>query len=876
MPGFRQRVLHAVLATVSLAAASGEVRYTIATVAGGGLPGDGVPAASAQFGSIQGIAADRAGNLYIADTLTHRVRRVNRDGLIETVAGTGFPGFSGDGGPARQARLHAPYGLVVDGAGTLYIADLGNRRVRRITPDGTIQTFAGGDGSLAAPRNLALDWSGALYIADFEAHAIRKVTPAGVMTTAASSGLSFPAGLAVDGSGALYVADSGNHRVLRIAPGGAASDLGPGALNTPTGLALGPDGAVYVADSLGNRVVRIGPDGQQTVVVGAGSQTSVGWLDAPRDVAFDRQGTLYIADGRRVRRWSGEGTHAVVAGDGTFGFSGDGGPAVEAQLNTPSGLALAPDGSLYIADRANHRVRRLSATGTLATFAGTGAAGPATGATVPTEAAVAGPAGLSLDSSGTLWIAESAGHRIRKVTSAGLLATAAGTGTAGFDADGRPAGATALSAPSHAILDGAGNLYIADSGNHRVRRVGLDGTVRTIAGTGAAGFSGDGGPAAAAQLRSPSALAFDSSGNLYIADTGNNRIRRVAADGTIRTYTGHTAPLSAPRGLAVSPDGTLFIADSGHHRVLRHTPAGEITEIAGRGVPGFSGDGGDALSAHLDTPAALALDSAGALYVADSGNNRVRRIAPRAADPIVPPPPVEEPPPGLRIVPAAGLHPGPIAPGQLVSLFGESLGPETPVTAVFDANGILPARLGGVEVRFNGRPAPLLHAQSGQINAQAPYTIDGAPRATVEVWRDGRLRASAEVEVQRANPALFTLDDSSGAILALNGDNSLNFSWNGAAPGSIVTMFATGEGQTDPPSIEGRMAAIPLARPVLPVSLLVGGQPAEILYAGAAPGLAGILQVNARVPRSLAPGPAPVSLSVGSAASRPGLTIQIR
>jgi uncharacterized protein (TIGR03437 family) len=470
----------------------------------------------------------------------------------------------------------------------------------------------------------------------------------------------------------------------------------------------------------------------------------------------------------------------------------------------------------------------------------------------------AGPAG-------NLLIADTYNHRIRAVDANGLISTAAGTGIAGRGAEGVPAAQMNLRSPRGVCLDRAGTLYIVDTGNHRVLRVLPGGATHTAAGNGSPGDAGDGGTAALAQLNMPSACALDTAGNLFIADTGSHRIRKVTPAGRITTVAGTgiagstgdegpatAAHLDSPAGIAAEDDGNVFIADTHNHRIRQVTPDGVIHTIAGQGGPGYSGDGGMATSAQLYNPAGLLLDGAGDLYFADSGNNRVRRLVPQQA---VPPDPVIHPP-TLAALNAASLAQGPAAPGEILLLLGDGLGPVTGVAASPDASGLLPTLLAGSEVRFDGIPAPIVYAQYGQINVQAPYAIAGNAATHVEVFYQGKSAGTVDLGVAVANPALYPV--------AVNQDGSLNSETNPAPHGTIVAFFATGEGLTDGANVSGMAAQAPYPRPRQAVALAMGGISADLLYAGAAPGQVGALQVNARVPGGFLPsGQVAVQLSVG-------------
>ncbi|MFE5832735.1 RICIN domain-containing protein [Streptomyces sp. NPDC056488] len=331
---------------------------------------------------------------------------------------------------------------------------------------------------------------------------------------------------------------------------------------------------------------------------------------------------------------------STIAGTGAGGFEGDEGPAVSARLNYPYGIAVDGAGTLYFSDHGNHRIRKVTADGTISTIAGTGTAGYK-GDNVPaTSAQLNWPRDVAVDGEGTVYIADSSNHRIRKVTADGTISTVAGTGRAGFGGDGGLATSAQLNNPFGLAVDGTGVLYVAEYNGHRVRRITADGKISTIAGTGGAGSKGDGGPAASAQLNRPQALAVDGAGGLCIADSDNHRIRKVAADGTISTVAGTgtagfggdgeqatSARLNSPLGVVVDGAGALYVADSGNHRVRKVAADGTISTAAGTGAAAFGGDDGPAASAPLNNPVGLAVDRAGALHIADQVNHRIRKVA---------------------------------------------------------------------------------------------------------------------------------------------------------------------------------------------------------------------------------------------------------
>lgn len=496
---------------------------TITTIAGIGLPGAGPDHISARLSALNrpsSVLVTQDGSIYIADTFNHRVRRINSDGSIITVAGNLSPGFSGDGGPAHQASLRFPETLAMSSSGLL-IGDSLNRRVRLVDSAGVISTVAGngskglsGDGGPALSAAIsgvsgmvALD-DGAFIFSDATNNRIRRVARDGIIDAFAGSGeatfvgdglhatdvpLLSPTDAVKLPNGDLLIVEAAGHRVRAVSAGtgvistfagsgvkGFNGDGGAASaarLASPSRLAVGPDGSVYISDSNNNRVRRVDLSGNITTVAGGGSFVSASVtatsasLLMPSGIDFDEDGNLYIADAGRHRivKVDPSGWMTVIAG-GSPGFAGDNGPATSARFQTPTGLDVAPDGSIYIADHFNHRIRRISPDGIITTVAGTGAScyygegGPAT------DACLSYPAGVVATGGGFL-ISDAGNHRIREVDELGIIRTIVGNGYYGSSGDGKAASEAALMFPVDLSIDASGNLLICDSQGGRTRLV---------------------------------------------------------------------------------------------------------------------------------------------------------------------------------------------------------------------------------------------------------------------------------------------------------------------------------------------------------------------------------------------------------------------
>ena len=611
----------------------------IITTIAGGYFADGGPAAAELIEAPRSIAAGPDGTLYIVDTINVRIRRIAPDGSIHTFAGVGTTGFKGDGGPAVAAELNQPAAVATAADGSVYVSDSGNHRLRRVGADGIISTIAGngtvgssGDGGPAAraqfvdPKGIAVWGDGVIYLADGAGCRIRRIGVDGIISTVAGIG-----------------------RCGFFGDGGQATEAW---LNYPIDVALATDGSLYFSDERNNRIRKVGPDGIIQTVAGSGrGGSSYGFDGGPATIAglFLPTGVVVLGDGtimfsefgnHRVRRVGTDGIITTVAGQIVPGFSGDGSDASNAYLSGPWGLAFGVDDSLYIADSINNRIRRIQPNLIITTVMGLETAAVPNGDGLPaTNARLASSAGLAFAGDGSLLIADSDNHSIRRIDGSGLISTIAGTGVPGFSGDGGPAAAAQFNLPESIAIGDDGVIYIADFQNHAIRRIGTDGNVSTVAGTGQPGFSGDGGPAIHAQLQQPFGIAIATDGTLYVADSGNGRVRRVDIDGTITTvagglpfriedgYPAKEAFLEFPVAVALAGDNSFYIVDHFANTVRRVGPDGIINTVAGLiDDSGFSGDGGPATNALLDGPFGIALTDTASFYVVDAGNGRVRHV----------------------------------------------------------------------------------------------------------------------------------------------------------------------------------------------------------------------------------------------------------
>lgn len=672
----------------------------------GGYSGDGGPATSAQLGRPQAIALDTSGNLFIADTENSVIREVAAaTGTITTVAGTYYPpnaacNYSGDGAPAISAQLCRPAGLSVDSSGNIFIADTENSVIRCVVTVaggcfgstlavGSITTVAGdanlspgysGDAAAATsaqlnlPNGVFVDAAGNIFIADTYNSVIRCV----VGVAGGCFGSTLAVGSITTVAGTYYDFTSSTPPACQFSGDGAAATSAQ--LCLPSAVFLDASGNMFIADTENSVIREVSAGIIQTIAgtpgttgySGDGAAATTAELYYPNSLFVDSSENVFIADTNNfVIRQVSAATIQTVVGNHTIAYSGDGGPATSASLYASGGVFIDASGNIFIADTYNSVIREvLAATGEIQTVAGNadlGAGYSGDGATA-TSAQLNFPQAVFVDTQEDIFIADTENSRIRCVVgtaggcfgsalAVGSITTVVGTGTAGSAGDGSAASSAELQNPYGVFADAAGNLFIADTDNSKIRCVVATssgcfgstlavGSITTVVGTAthcqpAGSTCGDGAAAASAQLNFPVGIFVDSSGDLFIADTFDSKIREVsAADGNIQTVAGSTAPgysgdgglatnaaLDQPYGVFVDSFGNIFIADT-DNSALREVVAvtGNIQTIAGNGTEGFSGDGGTATSGQLAHPLGVAGDALGDLYVADAENSRIREL----------------------------------------------------------------------------------------------------------------------------------------------------------------------------------------------------------------------------------------------------------
>src|SRR5438270_613355 len=652
--------------------------YYFNTFAGNAYGGNG-SGSQAIFNFPQATAVDSAGNVYVADTYNYTVRKITPAGVVTTLAGLAGYDRPYTDATGSDARFNYLNGVAADSAGNVYVTDFSNT-IRKITPAGVVTTLAGtpgvygsadGTGSAAQfwqPWGIALDSAGNLYVADQGNSTIRKITPAGVVTTIAGAAGVFgsadgsrsaarfnaPGGIAVDSSGNLYVADTGNQTIRKITSAGVVTTLAGTA-----GIAGSTDGTggaarfympyaltvagttLYVADTFNSTIRKVTSAGVVTTFAGAAGgfgnvngTGSAARFNNPYGVAATSTGTIYVADARNmvIRKITPARAVTTFAGSATTDGGGIGssdGTGRTARFNYPNGVAVTGT-TVYVADTFNSTIRKVTSTGVVTTFAGTaGAVGSADG----TSAQFHGPYGIAADKAGNVYVADTLNSTIRKITSAGVVTTLAGTPGVIGSADG-PGSAAQFFYAFAVAVDGAGNVYVADTNNFTVRKITPAGVVTTLAGLAGKHDYAD-GTGSDAGFGNLFGIAADSAGNVYVADNIYATIRKITPGGVVTTLagtpgisgsadgTGSAARFNSPRGIAIDSTKNLYVTDQNNQTIRKLTPAGVVTTLGG--VAGSYGIAdGTGRSALFFTPAGIAVASSGVLYVADSYNHEIR------------------------------------------------------------------------------------------------------------------------------------------------------------------------------------------------------------------------------------------------------------
>jgi streptogramin lyase len=662
----------------------------------------------ALFNNPTGLATDTFGNVYVADRNNNLIRKITPLGNVCTFAGDGTMGNSN--GTGTSASFFFPSGVATDASGNVYVADLNNNIIRKITPLGVVSTFAGSgllsntngiglSASFSLPFAVATDASGNLYVTELYNHAIRKITPQRVVTTFAgnvnvpgrlnsttfSARFNYPRGVATDTSGNVYVADQSNQLIRKITPLGVVSSLagtvlvsgttdGIGTLASfylPGGVATHKSGKVYVADEYNHLIRKIILEDpciskrfiSQTICSGSSylfngiAQTNSGvYLDTFTNVAgcdsiiklklivsplptitsiLATPNSICTGNNAIIKALPGGGVSGLMVN--TLAGSGPGnanGAGTSAMFQVPSGVATDASGNVYVADASNYVIRKINPQGVVSNFAGTGAPGNSDG--TASTASFNYPTGVATDASGNVYVADKNNNLIRKISPLGIVSTLAGSGSSG--STNGIGTAASFNNPTGVCADLFGNIYVADRSNHLIRKITSLGVVSTLAGT--AGLIGDAiGLGIAARFYHPTGVTTDASGNVYVADEDNQRICKITPLGAVSVFAGYgglgsddgpsyTASFRNPTSVATDDSGNVYVADKNNSIIRKITPQGEVSTLAGTAQV-VGNTNGPASSALFNSPLGIATDASGNIYVAQWGDYLIRTISTR-------------------------------------------------------------------------------------------------------------------------------------------------------------------------------------------------------------------------------------------------------
>jgi uncharacterized protein (TIGR03437 family) len=797
----------------------------------------------------EAVLAAPDGSVYIADTGNNRIRRITPAGVLTTVAGTGHPGFSGDNGAATGAELNGPTGMAFDAKGRFYFADTYNGRIRRIDANGAIATVAGSQEPAPAGSACCVD--------------------NGDGGPATEALLFQPRAIAIAADGSIYILDVAADAVRRVAPDGTISTLYSGIWATD--LALLPDGSLLIT---AEDLLRLSADGS-TLNYYARARSATNAAIGPSGVYFSSSENVVY------RAASAASEPAIFAGQHYFGDAPDSAPALGPIFGSVAGLTVGPDGSIWVADSGDSKIRKILPGGT--------------------ERVVASGlefTGVALDPSGNLYAATPVS--IWRFAPDGTSRLFAGGGYAPIPPVGAPpipAISADLSNTEGVVADSAGNVFVAVlqygyQPQMLIARITPSGQLTTI---------WDSTSLAGGTVEYPifQGLAIDAQGYVVLAVSGN-QVFRMKPDGS-----GIAETLIAPDtviAIATGPSGEIFYATAGGRiKALRSgatlynrdvSPSSLSSLRSGQFVTATA----SIITAVLISPvgfgyaSSLATDALGNLYFSDVNGYVIRRFsagpcfttaAPQLStdsskqpSPITPLP--ENGSTGTTTSTTTSTGTSWFAPGELISLYGSGLGPKSAASAQVGGDGRIATQLAGTRVLFEGVAAPVLYAADGRVNTVIPFTLYGYPSVRVQVEYNGALSDVAALTMGESAPFVFTGPDpgtGSQVAIVINQDGSTNSPSKPAAAGSIITLYGSGFGRTTPEGVDGRLAAAPLPKPVLPVSATLGSLPATVLYAGDASGLVeGIVQLNIQLPKTFYYGE--LYVSVGDNAM--GFNINVR
>jgi len=574
-------------------------------------------------------------------------------------------------------------------------------------------------------------------------------------------------------------------------------------------------------------------------------------------------------------------TISTIAGTGVAGYSGDAGPAAAAEMNNPRGVAVDSAGNIYIADQSNNRIRKVSA-GQITTVAGTGAAGFNGDGGQATSAELNQPIRVSVDAQGNLYIADSSNVRVRKVTPAGIITTVAGNGSMTVSGDGGQAVNAGLGGVGDAEPDAQGNLYII--GANLIRKVAPTGIITTIAGNGGDGYSGDGGSPLNASFNNANCLTLGPTGDIFISDEFNNVVRKIN-NGVITTIAGTgAAGFSGDGGLATKAQlnnvaclaldtaGNLYIGDSGNNRIRVLLTNGTIATAAGSGSASYSGDGGQAVNAALNSPKAPAAYN-GVVYFADTNNNRIRLLLQHPQLSVG----------GVVSASAFGEFTS-VSPGSWIEIYGASLAVDARGWTQSDFNGNnAPTFLDGTSVTFAGQQAFISYISPGQVNALVPSNVPTGTQQLI-VTNPAGASSAVSVTVNAVEPGLlappsFNIGGVQYVTALVYPDGAFALPTGAmsgarpAVPGDVLTLYGVGFGPVTPSIPAGELVQESNSL-ALNFQVSIGGQPATVLYAGLAPGFTGLYQVNIEVP-SVTAGNQPFTFNLGGTAGTQTLYLAV-